>query len=142
MDSTFVRKDFYVTPPPAGSSPEVWDAWLKADRKEAIKAKAKFTRSQKAGEVPTSMQQSAMRKINGVWKATTPIGFAGSVEDGGQLEPMVEATQELDLVRTRIVDGPRGTDHHTSGTFQRKAAKSQVKSRNSHFAMLRRRGKI
>ena len=126
MDSTCVRKDFYLDPPAKGSPPEAWEVWLKADRKEAAKAKAAYTRSLKAVEMPAHLNGTATRKINGVWRSTTAIGFTGSAEDGtGQAEAIVEPTQERDFIRARLTGVDRGK------------GKSGAQKRDSHRAKLK-----
>ena len=143
MDSTFVRKDFYVTPPAKDSTPEEWATWLKQDQAKAKAAKAAFTRSLKAQEMPAHLNGTATRKINGVWRSTTAIGFTGSVEDGtGQAEAIIEPNQERDIARSKIVPLPRTKSTKRTGQVNRKATIIANKLRNSHFAELRRKGKI
>ena len=127
---TFVRKDFYIDPPDANATPEQWNEWLNADRQEAIKAKRAYTRTLEAGDMPESMQASAMRKVNGVWKASTAIGFVGDAEAGtGHVEPTVEATQEVEVLQAEYINKPRGLSHLKSGNAKRKARRAARKLR-------------
>jgi hypothetical protein len=130
MDNTFVRKDFYVEPPKKDASVEEWNSWLKKDKTAAAAAKRAFTKSQVQGDLPDSAQPTAMRKINGVWKATTAIGFVGDVESG-HLEPVVAENQERDYILARMGGTARGVSHTKAGNEKRKLRRARRKARKA-----------
>lgn len=142
MSNSWIRKDFYLPAPEKGSTVEQWKDWLNKDRKAAISDKRAFTKSQKAENLPDSFQPTETRKVNGVWRSVTAIGFAGDMENGGQLEPVVQPSQERDLARNNIIPTPRGVSHKHSGNHNRKVHRDALKAANSHFAQLRRKGKL
>ena len=141
MANCFVRDSWYVEPPAKGSDPEAWKDWLDKDRKAAIQAKRAFTKTQAHSEPPESMNGNTMRKVCGVWKSTTNIGFTGD-EESGHLEPIVQPSQERDLACSKITPVPRGVSHKHNGTHNRKVRRDALKSANSRFAQLRRQGKL
>lgn len=129
MDSTiFVRKSFYVQPPTKDSAPAEWEAWLKKDTQAAINAKRAFTKSLPACEIPANAQGTTARKVNGVWKASTSIGFVGDAETG-HLEPVVEATQEKECLLASLTQKARGISHIKTGSEKRKARKLRRQAR-------------
>jgi len=134
MSTTFVRKDFYVEPPKEGSSIANWNKWLVKDEKAAIVAKRQFTRSLVPCDLPESAQESSLRRINGVWKQTTSIGLSGSISDGtATLEPIVEATQEIDLIRASFEIKKRGKQNLESRSDKRKDKRNRRKARKQGF---------
>ena len=106
--SSFVRQAFYVAPPVQGAPVSMWQAWLDADKKAAIKAKREHTRSLTATELPTIL--TTISKRGGVYRQTSLVGFVG---DSESLSPdvAVEANQERELAvsRMQIEEVPRGT---------------------------------
>jgi len=102
MDSTFVRKDFYIQPPEKDATPEEWAKWLKKDNRKAAAHKAAHTRSLVHEEVPEEYQAGTTRKINGVWKQVPAVGFSGDGEENVQVQPIVEDTQEQVAILKRM----------------------------------------
>lgn len=96
MDSTFVRKDFYVTPPAADASPEEWEQWIKRDDRKARAHKAAYTKSFEQLEAPESLQ-SVTRKIGGVHRQVSPIAFVGGEEGSHDTDLFVEAQQDTHI---------------------------------------------
>ena len=141
MSNCWIRKDFYIAPPTKDATPAEWEQWLIADKKKAISEKRAFTRRQAHETPPESMNGSTMRRVNGVWRATTNIGFTGDAESG-RLEPIIQPSQERDLACSRIIPLPRGVSHKRSGNQNRKVRKTALKAANAHFAQLRRQGKL
>lgn len=91
---TFVEKEFYCRPPEKDADPKEWEEWLLKEKRKRAAHKAAFTRSLKHEEMPEEMQQTTQRKIGGVWRQVTPVGFNGSAEDGDlTLEPTQDAQQ-------------------------------------------------
>ena len=130
MDNTFVRKDFYIQPPTKDAKPEEWTTWLAKDKAEAIKAKRAFTRTLAHAELPDFAQGQSMRKINGVWKSTTAIGFVGDAETG-HMEPTVEALQKKEYILARMGGMDRGVSHTKAGNEKRKLRRARRKARKA-----------
>ena len=97
--STFIRESFYIPPPKPGASVEVWQAWLKADRQEAINAKRRHTMSLKAepeniklwshgSGIPIAGKDGVHRQSVGF------IGFESAGEESTQVVAAVAATQD------------------------------------------------
>jgi hypothetical protein len=124
MGNTFVRESFYIDPPDRDASKEEWTAWIEKDNKAATNAKRAFTRTLEVCDIPETAQETSTRKVNGVWKSATNIGFVGN-EDSGHLEPVLEPTQELDFSQARF--NPRHGDIKALSGFN-------VKNRNRRRA--------
>jgi hypothetical protein len=131
MGNTFVRQDFYIDPPKKDAAAEEWKAWIDKDNRAATNAKRAYTRSQVQGDIPESAQETSMRRVNGVWKATTNIGYVGN-EDSGHLEPTIEATQELDFAQARFEHKKRCTNPRPSRSVKRarREARRVAKQKN------------
>jgi hypothetical protein len=99
VDKTFVRKDFYSTPPAKNATQEEWTNWINHDNKLAQAAKAAHTRSLKASA--ESNVDYTTRKVQGVWKSCPVFGFVGEGDGNGHVEPQVEATQEVTVDKAR-----------------------------------------
>jgi hypothetical protein len=127
--NTFVRESFYIDPPTQTSTPEQWEEWIKQDNRQAAAAKRKYTKHQKHCELPDFAQGNTMRKIGGVWRQSTPIGFSGDIEAGGHLEPTVEASQEHDYIRAQLVGTIRGNKKLKNGGQKYKARRAARKAR-------------
>lgn len=125
MDSTFVRKDFYVAPPTTGASVEEWNNWLAEDRKQAISAKRRFTMSQKASSLDADM---SVRKVGGVYKQVVAIGFVGEGEDSYHTEAIAKDDQEKDYILSTHEDKPRGLSHILAGNSIRKDRRNRRKA--------------
>jgi hypothetical protein len=112
--NTFVRKDFYIQPPPKNADKQIWEYWLLLDDKAARQDKAIHTRAanKEAAENLTApdiyAQQSLFpAKIGGVWKQTsTGINAAG--EDEVEKVLVQAPTQD----RSTIPRGIRGKRKH------------------------------
>lgn len=104
MDSTFVRKDFYIDPPAENADPKEWEEWLKKDQRKASAAKAAYTKSLEHSETPEEFQSSSMRKVGGVWKQSIAVGFSGDAEseNGCTVEPIVDSKQEQLAILARM----------------------------------------
>lgn len=90
----FVRRDYYVEPPKAGSSATEWADWLKADSAKARAHKAQWTKAQKHAEIP-EVSPRVVSKIGGVYRQSSLVGFIGGSEDSaGTIDAAVEADQE------------------------------------------------
>lgn len=130
MDTTFVRKDFYIDPPKADAKPEEWTEWLKRDNAKAIAAKRAFTKAQSREDMPEAFQGTSIRKVGGVWKQSTSIGVVGGGEEGqGHLEPIVAATQENDTDIARWDRKARCMQNHGKGNEKRKARRARRKAK-------------
>lgn len=97
--SNFVRESFYIQPPSKDASLEVWQAWLKVDRQEAINAKRRHTMSLKAE--PENMKLWShgsgmpMPGKDGVHRQSTGfIGFQSAGMDQTEVVVAVPATQD------------------------------------------------
>lgn len=130
MDSTFVRKDFYIDPPAKDATSDEWQKWLKKDNAKAAAAKRAHTKSLAHADLPDFAQGQTMRKINGVWKATTAIGFVGDAETG-HVEPIVPENQERDYILARMTGTDRGVSHTKAGNEKRKARRLRRKARKA-----------
>lgn len=120
METTFVRKDFYIQPPAKDAPPEEWAEWLKKDTRKAAAHKAAYTKSLEHADIPEEFQASTMRKVGGVWRQSTAIGFVGDVEDDTcSAEPMVEAGQD----RKVILSDMETTRNKRGGTRKGKSAR-------------------
>ncbi len=131
VEANFVRKEWYVEPPAKGATPEVWAAWLEADRKAAIAAKRAFTLAQKHGEAPESARPTVTAKIGGVWKQTALVGLTGSAEDDAlTIEAAVDADQDRTLATAHFRHGGRGSagSQRASGAARRKAKRKARKA--------------
>lgn len=127
VEANFVRKEWYVEPPAKGAPPEVWAAWLEADRKAAIAAKRAFTKAQKYAEAPESARATVTAKIGGVWKQTALVGFTGDAESNTlAIEAAVDADQERSIVLARQLGeaAPRGTVSKGRSARQRQAKRA------------------
>jgi hypothetical protein len=126
MESTFVRKDFYVAPPSENAAPSEWARWLKADRLKAAAAKRAWTKAQKPAALEDRPDTAAaMVKRHGRWVQSVAIGFAGDFESGnGSLEPMVEAEQDnvVQLGRMELTRNKRGGSNTLKGKSARRRA--------------------
>lgn len=131
----FVQRAFYIEPPAKTATKEEWQEWLKKDRTAGATAKRAHTIALKALEeaqdhesLECVLNQTATRKINGVWKQATNVGFT-SGEQGSVLEPTVEATQERDYVLARMVGTDRGHSHNKTGAEKRRARKERRRAK-------------
>lgn len=133
--SNFVRESFYVDPPKSNAPVKEWKEWQKKDRAKAIKARRAFIHQYIPGESLQIMQNTIVRKINGVWKQTAAVGLTGSVENGSVgLEPITDARQEQSYDQAQFVVRNRGVSHVRSATDRRKARRMR--------RMMKRRGQI
>lgn len=108
VESSFVRKDFYIAPPEKDAPVEVWQEWLKKDRAAAIVAKRAHTKTLAHGEIPESAQARVVSKIGGVYRQTAMIGLVSEGEDQTRLEPAIEATQDRVVLNAWDHIGGRG----------------------------------
>jgi hypothetical protein len=110
MDSTFVRRDFYIAPPSENAAPSEWARWLKADRLKAAAAKRAWTKAQKPAALEDRPDTAAVVvKRHGKWTQSVALGFSGDFESGnGSLEPIEEATQD-NVITMPWVQSARGT---------------------------------
>ncbi len=128
VESTFVRKDFYIEPPEKDASEEDWKTWLKADDKKSAIEKRKHTLSLEATEIPESFQETAMRKVNGVYRQVPSVGLVGSVDDGGgcRAEPAEEAKQAKVIIMADWKPNLRGSK--SSGRNARRIAAKKART--------------
>ena len=132
VEASFVRKDFYLDPPEKGASPEVWAAWIEADKQAASAAKRAFTRQQKHQELPEHLQPKAMVKQGGVWRQSALVGFVGDPEQGtARVEAAIDADQESKAhLRPWAEIGGRGQSTAArKGSSKRARAKALRKAR-------------
>lgn len=117
MDSTFVRKDFYISPPNQDASEEEWNNWLRADNRKAAVEKAQHTRKMQQSDLPDEYQGNSIRRVNGVWRQTTAVGLSGDFDssNGGTVEPTVEPEQERLLHLHRLAENTRKRGTNTKG---------------------------
>jgi hypothetical protein len=94
IDSSFVRRAFYLDPPTENASKEDWAAWIKADDQEARAAKSAYTKACKCAEKPEELEEGDIRKIGGVWRQCMCLGFGDSEEETIRAELVVKANQE------------------------------------------------
>ena len=130
QESSFVRKDFYLEPPGKGASPEVWKAWLEADRQAAIQAKRAHTKSLAHADIPEAFQAKVLSKVGGVYRQSAMVGLVGD-GDSTRIEAAVDADQDT---RTHMTPwakvGGRGErSAKRSGSAKRAAAKARRKAR-------------
>lgn len=79
---TFVRKDFYSTPPAPDATPEEWSTWSAADDLKARAAKAAYTKSLEHTETPEWLSADSVSKsTGGVHRQSTAVGFIGAEGD-------------------------------------------------------------
>ena len=130
VEANFVRKEYYVEPPTKGSAPEVWQAWLEADKQAASAAKRAFTKAQKHGEIPEAMAPKAMSKVGGVWRQSALVGLVGD-GDTTRLEAAVDADQDtkVHLTPWDKIGGRGERSASRSGSAKRAAAKARRKAR-------------
>lgn len=110
--SCFVRKDFYLDPPARNAPASAWAEWLERDKRKAAAAKAAHTRSLGHVDAGDDLQESAMRKVGGVWKQCLALGMVGNAEEGTlEGEVLVEASQsrEVSLARMERSRNKRGS---------------------------------
>ena len=108
VEASFVRKETYVDPPAKGSSLEVWQAWLVADKNAAIAAKRAFTKSQAHGEIPDALQARTVSKVGGVYRQSAMVGFVSDGADSARIEVAVDATQDQVVLTPWVQVGGRG----------------------------------
>lgn len=135
IDTSFVRKDFYVNPPAKNASPDAWADWLKADRQEAINAKRAHTRASKTqpAELPEALVQGHVVKVGGVYRQSILTGFTGSAEEGtlgmDVVDPRANPHRDVSLVQ---MESERHTrTQRKSGSAKRKARKEFVAARRA-----------
>jgi hypothetical protein len=130
VESSFVRKAFYTTPPEKGASVEEWNEWLRQDRAQAIAAKRAHTISLPRG-IP-DVKPMVVAKIGGVYKQTAMVGLVSEGEDQTRLEPAVEATQDRVVLSAWDHIGGRGVStakrRNNSKRAKAKAARRARKS--------------
>jgi hypothetical protein len=123
MDSTFVRKAFYLEPPDKNAKPEAWDKWIKAESLKARAAKASFTRKQAHSYMP----QMGMSKIGGVWRQSVMVGLSGSADNETLTrEILVDASQEKDIEVARQIES---AVHRRGGNRKNRNARRRAKAR-------------
>jgi len=132
MSETFVRKDFYVSPPAKNATVGEWNEWMREDDAKARAHKAQCTKSQRHVDLPKNMQERTMRKVGGRWRQTTAIGIVGD-ERSCTLEPMVEANQEAEVIRARL--------EKEGGRRRKKGGSSARKNRARRLRRLREAAK-
>ena len=130
VEATFVRREFYLQPPEKGASPEVWAAWLEADRNAARAAKASFTKAQKYAEIPEYLAPKVCAKVGGVWRQAALVGLV-SDGDNTRLEAAIEADQDNRALLSpwERVGGRGESTKARSGSSKRAAAKARRKAR-------------
>jgi hypothetical protein len=133
----FVRRAFYIDPPAKTATKEEWQEWLKKDRTAGATAKRAHTLALKALEdaqdhesLECVLNQTSMRKVNGIWKQAANTGFTAG-EEGSFLEPTVEANQERDYIRARMTGTERGHSHNKSGAEKRRERKERRKAKKN-----------
>jgi len=130
VETSFVRKEYYVEPPIKGSAPEVWQAWLEADKQAASAAKRAFTKSQKHAELPEHLQARVVSKVGGVYRQSAMVGFVGDGETS-RIEAAVDADQDKRTVMSPWAQvGGRGkSTSQRAGSSKRARAKAARKAR-------------
>lgn len=123
VDSSFVRKDFYLEPPAKDATVEVWNEWLRKDRAAAIAAKRAHTKTLAHSEIPETMRASVVVKIGGVYKQTAMIGLVSEGEDRTRLEAAVEADQD------RIVEAKQTAANTIKPSRKRKSGAARRRNR-------------
>lgn len=114
--NTFVRRDFYIQPPPKDADKQVWEYWLLLDDKEAKKHKTAYTKAanKEAAENQANPDIYAQHtqfpaKIGGVWKQTS-TGINAVDEDQVEKVLVQSATQD----RSTTPRGVRGRRKHST----------------------------
>jgi len=134
IDTSFVRKDFYVNPPKTGASREEWEAWLEADAKAAASAKRAHTRASKdqPRELPESLAQGIVTKVNGVYRQSCLVGFTGDKEAGtlamDVADPHANPHRDLSLGEME------GSRHHRGQRSKHRASRNRRQQRAARFA--------
>jgi hypothetical protein len=113
ISGAFIRKSFYIDPPHKRASVEEWEAWLKADRQEAINAKRAHTKAQAHVEIPDYLQPTIVAKVGGVYRQSAMVGFVGD-GDSSRLEAAVDADQDRTIAIARMQ-----ADHTKRGSVSR-----------------------
>ena len=99
VESTFVRKSFYICPPDKDASLEDWKAWQIQDDKRAAVEKRKYTLTQEPIERPEEMMDVTMRKVAGVWRQTAMVGLIGDAEEGScRIEPVTGPSPQAKVI--------------------------------------------
>lgn len=131
---TFVRQSFYVQPPKSNASAEEWEDWMEKDNMAARTAKAKFTRAANKAKDFDALPDFHTAKVNGRYKQVIAVGFVGQGEDGGSMEPIQSAQQELtiDEARKMIL-------HKSGGTRKNRNKANRAKIRQARKAKYRNR---
>lgn len=130
---SFVRQDFYLPPPNKGASREEWLEWLAKDDAAATQARRQFSKSRKDKDVDTLPSMSVM-KVGGVFKQVGHVGFVGD-ENHTRIEPVMEATQEVDVETARNRLNALSHRSHAKGNHQgrreaiRQARKAKYRGR-------------
>ena len=115
ISGAFIRKSFYIDPPHKRASVEEWEAWLKADRQEAINAKRAHTKAQAHVEIPDYLQPTVVAKVGGVYRQSAMVGFVGDGDGGAaRLEAAVDADQDRTIAIARMQ-----ADHTKRGSVSR-----------------------
>ena len=119
MDTAFVEKDFYNTPPAPDASPKVWEAWMAKEKRSRAAAKAQHTKSQEHN--PDGFQaffhdSGYPVKRDGVYRQDSAfVGFSGSKDEGTlSVDVGVADTQERDIALANME-----AKRHTSGNKSR-----------------------
>ena len=99
VESTFVRKSFYIQPPDENASLDDWKAWQIQDDKKASVEKRKHTMAQTPSDQPEDFQDTTMRKINGVWRMAPSVGLVGNAEEGScRAEPITGPSPQAKII--------------------------------------------
>jgi hypothetical protein len=128
VDSSFVRKDFYLEPPQKGAPVAEWNKWLEADRQAAAQAKRAHTKTLKHAEVPEFLQPKVMAKVNGVYRQSAMVGF---VTDGdtSKVEAAVDAEQGKRLTH----EGMEANRHVRGTASQARKQRNRKRNRAARF---------
>ena len=133
--SSFVRESFYIPPPNKDASLEVWEAWLKVERQEAINAKRRHTMAQKAepeniklwshgSGIPIAGKDGVHRQSSGF------IGFQSAGEERTEVVAAVQATQDR-------YHSPRGTDGATIPTKRDRSERRKANRNAKRLKLLK-----
>jgi hypothetical protein len=132
VESSFVRKDFYLEPPQKDATVEVWQEWLKKDRAAAIVAKRQHTQTLTHADIPESAQAKVVSKIGGVYRQSAMVGFVSEGTDSSRIEVAIEADQDRVVLRPWDHIGGRGVSttkrRNNSKRAKLKAARKARKS--------------
>jgi len=132
VNSSYVRKDFYLSPPVKGAPVEAWEAWQKADDLLAANAKRKHTKSLKHEEVPEFLQPKVLSKVGGVYRQSAMVGFIGD-GDTARVEAAVDAEQGKVLALNSFRHGGRGQQTASrSGSAKRAARRAAKEARRKN----------